>query len=198
MAFLNKNITIRVRDERADEKSEKELHYEGGIIAFVEYMNRNKEVLHAKPIYFEGRKGDSIIEVAMQYNNTYAENIFSFANNIATTEGGMHLTGLKTAITKVFIDYAKKYGIIKDNDKAALMGEDVREGLTAVISVKIKTPSLRARQKPNSVTARCEVLWSIRREKLSDFLEENPTVTEPFWINMMAARAGKRPERQEN
>lgn len=191
LAFLNKNITIWVRDERTNQKVEKELHYDGGIVAFVEYMNRNKEVLHAKPIYFEGRKGDSIVEVAMQYNDTYTENIFSFANNIATTEGGMHLTGFKTAITKVFLDHAKKYNMIKDNGKVGLMGEDIREGLTAVISVKLKEPQFEGQTKTKLGNSEIRSLVeSVVGEKLADFLEENPSAARAILDKcIMAARA---------
>ena len=139
LAFLNKGLKIVLRDERPEEPIEKELHYEGGIVSFVEYMDRNKDPLH-QTIYFDGYKDGSYVEIAMQYNkDVYVENIHSFANNISTAEGGTHLTGFKTAITKVLNDYAKKFNFLKESDKN-LLGEDVREGLTAVVSVKISDP----------------------------------------------------------
>ena len=146
MAFLNKGIRIILIDERPEEPVEKDLCYEGGIISFVKYINKDKEVLHEMPIYIEGLKDSSICEIAMQYNDRYVENIFSYANNIATTEGGTHLTGFKSAITKVVNDYARKYNMLKENDKN-LMGEDVREGLTAIISVKLLEPQFEGQTK---------------------------------------------------
>ena len=176
LAFLNKGLTIRLVDERPEEPLVKNLHYEGGIISFVEYVNKTKEVFH-KPIYFEGSKDSSIVEIAMQYNDTYVENIFSFANNIATTEGGTHLTGFKTAITKVFNDYARKYNYIKENDKN-LAGEDIREGLTAVISVKLSEPQFEGQTKTKLGNSEMRSLTeSVINEKLTDFLEENPSLS---------------------
>lgn len=177
MAFLNKGILIRLTDERPDEPILKTLHYEGGISSFVEYINKNKEVLHSKPIYFEGSKDSSSVEIAMQYNDSYVENIYSYANNIATTEGGMHLTGFKAAITKVFNDYAKKYNIIKENDKN-LMGEDIREGLTAVISVKLTDPQFEGQTKTKLGNSEIRTLVeNVLTEKLTCFLEENPPIS---------------------
>ncbi len=177
LAFLNKGIIIRLIDDRPEERIVKDLHYEGGIISFVEYINRNKEVLHSKPIYFEGGKDDSLVEIAMQYNDTYVENIFSFANNIATTEGGTHLTGFKTAITKVLNDYSRKYNYLKDNDKN-LAGEDIREGLTAVISVKLIEPQFEGQTKTKLGNSEMRsITENIVNEKLSDFLEENPSIS---------------------
>jgi len=138
LAFLNKGLKIILRDERPEEPVEKHLHYEGGIVSFVEYH---------EPIYFDGYKDGCYVEIAMQYNkDVYVENIHSFANNISTAEGGTHLTGFKTAITKVLNDYAKKFNFLKENDKN-LLGEDVREGLTAVISVKIPDPQFEGQTK---------------------------------------------------
>jgi len=190
MAFLNKGIIIRIIDERPEEKVVKNLHYEGGIISFVEYMNRNKEVLHNKPIYIEGSRETSYVEIAMQYNDSYVENIYSFANNIETTEGGTHLTGFKTAITKVFNDYARKYNIIKEGDKN-LAGEDVREGLTAVISVKLSEPQFEGQTKTKLGNSEIRsMVESIINEKLSDFLEENPSIVKVILDKCLtAARA---------
>jgi DNA gyrase subunit B len=177
MAFLNKGIRIILTDERPEEKIEKNLYYEGGIVSFVEYINRNKEVLHRPPIYFEGSKDESIVEIAMQYNDTYIENIHTYANNIATTEGGTHLTGFKAAITKVFNDYARKYNFIKENEKN-LMGEDVREGLTAIVSVKLHDPQFEGQTKTKLGNSEIRgLVESVVSEKLTYFLEENPKVS---------------------
>lgn len=176
LAFLNKGIKIILVDERPEERIEKTLHYEGGVISFVQYLNRTKEVLHETPIYFEGSREGSSVEIAMQYNDSYNENIYSYANNIATTEGGTHLTGFKAAITKVFNDYARKYNMIKESDKN-LAGEDVREGLTAVVSVKIAEPQFEGQTKTklgNSETR--GLVENTVSEKLANFLEENPSV----------------------
>ena len=137
LSFLNRGIKIIMKDERNDK--EEVFHYEGGISSFVKYLNRNKEMLHPEPITIQGKKDDTIVEIALQYNDSYNESIYSFANNIDTTEGGTHLSGFKAALTRAFNDYAKKYNYIKENDKP-LSGEDVREGLTAVISIKLTNP----------------------------------------------------------
>ncbi len=177
MAFLNKGIHIRLIDDRNEERIEKDLHYEGGIVSFVEYINKDKEVLHDLPIYIEGSKDGSFCEIAMQYNDRYVENIFSYANNIATTEGGTHLTGFKAAITKVINDYARKYNYIKENDKN-LMGEDVREGLTAIISVKLLNPQFEGQTKTKLGNSEIRgLVESIVTEKLANYLEENPAVS---------------------
>lgn len=175
MAFLNRGITIRLIDARPEEKIVKNLHYEGGIVSFVQYINKDKEVLHDIPVYVEGRKDMSTVEIAMQYNDRYIENIFSYANNIATTEGGTHLTGFKTAITKVINDYGRKYNIIKENEKN-LMGEDVREGLTAVVSVKLLDPQFEGQTKTKLGNSDIRSLVeNVVSEKLADFFEENPS-----------------------
>ncbi len=176
MAFLNKGVRIRLVDARSDEKIIKDLHYEGGIISFVEYLNRNNNTLHDRPIYIEGSKDMSYVEVAMQFNDTYNENIYSFANNIETTEGGTHLTGFKSAITKVFNDYARKYNYLKENDKN-FAGEDVREGLTAVISVKLTDPQFEGQTKTKLGNSEMRTLVeNIVTEKLTYYMEENPQV----------------------
>ena len=187
MAFLNKGVTIILTDKRQmmdnGEPLVRKFYYEGGIISFVKYLNKNREELHPEPIYFEGLR-DSVnaegnpelttIEIAMQYNTSDAENIFSYANNIATTEGGTHLTGFKSAITKVFNDYARKYGILRENDKN-LSGDDVREGLTAVISVKLYSPQFEGQTKTKLGNSEVRgYVEQIINEKLTNFLEENP------------------------
>lgn len=190
LAFLNKGLTIRLIDKRKEEPVVKEMHYEGGIISFVEHLNRNKEVIHQPPIYFESMKDGSHVEIAMQYNDSYIENIYSFANNIATTEGGTHLTGFKTAITKVFNDYSRKYNYLKENDKN-LLGEDIREGLTAVISVKLHEPQFEGQTKTKLGNSEIRSLVeNAVTEKLSCFLEENPSIAKVIMEKCLtAARA---------
>ncbi|MGB9780421.1 DNA topoisomerase (ATP-hydrolyzing) subunit B [Caldanaerobacter sp.] len=174
LAFLNKGINIRLLDER--DGKEEVFNYEGGLVAFVKYLNRNKEVLHEEPIYMEAKNSDYEVEVCMQYNDSYNENIYSFANNIDTKEGGTHLIGFKAALTKVINDYAKKYGMIKDGEKN-LQGEDVREGLTAIISVKLKNPQFEGQTKTRLGNPEMRsIVESIVTEKLSAYLEENPSV----------------------
>ena len=174
LAFLNKGIHITLIDKRDDNKEE--FHYEGGIKSFVSYLNRNKETLHPEPIYVEGIKDKVSVEIALQYNDSYTENLFSFANNIDTVEGGTHLVGFKTAITRVFNDYAKKYGHLKENDKN-LSGEDIREGLTAVVSVKIEEPQFEGQTKTKLGNSEVRgIVDSIVAEKVGTFLEENPAI----------------------
>ncbi|MGI1689876.1 DNA topoisomerase (ATP-hydrolyzing) subunit B [Thermoanaerobacter uzonensis] len=174
LAFLNKGINIKLIDER--DGKEEVFNYEGGIISFVKYLNRNKEVLHDEPIYMEAKNTEYEVEVCMQYNDSYTENIFSFANNIDTREGGTHLVGFKAALTKVINDYARKYGIIKDNEKN-LQGEDVREGLTAIVSVKLKNPQFEGQTKTKLGNSEMRsIVENVVTEKLSAFLEENPSV----------------------
>jgi DNA gyrase subunit B len=190
MAFLNKGVLIRLIDERQEEKIVKRLTYEGGIISFVEYLNKNKEALHNKVIYVDGSKEGSYAEIAMQYNDSYTESIFSYANNISTTEGGTHMTGFKAAITKVFNDYARKFGVLKENDKN-LSGEDVREGLTAIVSVKIAEPQFEGQTKTKLGNSEIRSLVEgVLNEKLSGFLEENPAVAKSILEkSITAARA---------
>ncbi len=176
MAFLNRGIKINLIDERPEESIVKNLHYEGGIISFVEYLNKTKDALHDNVIFVEGNKDANIVEIAMQYNDTYNENVYSYANNIATTEGGTHLTGFRTAITKVLNDYARKYNFIKENDKN-LSGEDVREGLTAVISIKLPEPQFEGQTKTKLGNSEIRTLVeNVLTEELSSFFEENPSV----------------------
>lgn len=174
VAFLNKGIRIIFQDERNDKGEE--FHYEGGIKSFVSYLNRNKEVLHPEPIYVEGNKGDYIVEIGLQYNDSYNENIFSFANNIDTVEGGTHLLGFKSALTRVFNDYAKKYGFLKENDKN-LSGEDIREGLTAVVSVKLTDPQFEGQTKTKLGNSEVRgIVDNVVGDGVGTFLEENPSV----------------------
>ncbi len=144
LAFLNSGVKITLTDERIDRSSE--FFYKGGIVSFVEYINRNKKVLHKNPILITGAKEDCAVEVALQYNDTYTENIFSFANSINTTEGGTHMIGFRSALTRAFNNYATSSGILK-NGKESFKGEDLREGLACVISVKIRNPAIRGADK---------------------------------------------------
>lgn len=189
LAFLNKGIRITLTDEREGGKSE-EFYYEGGIKSFVEYLNRNKSTLHENVIYFEGSKDEYVVEIALQYNDGYNENLFSFANNIDTIEGGTHMVGFKTALTRVFNDYGKKFGHLKDNDKN-LSGEDIREGLTAVISVKLTDPQFEGQTKTKLGNSEVRgIVDNIVGEGLSTFLEENPSVGKNVLDKaLLAARA---------
>ena len=176
MAFLNKGVKIVLIDNRAEESNEVVLHYEGGIISYVEYLNRKETVLHETPIYISGEKDSSSVEVSMQYNDSYVENIYCYANNIINRDGGMHLTGFRTALTKVFNDYAKKYNHIKENDKS-LAGEDVREGLTAIVSVKLENPQFEGQTKEKLGNSEIRTLVeNVVGSKLASFLEENPAI----------------------
>ena len=176
MAFLNREITINLNDHRPDTFMEKKLHYDGGIISFVEYLNKNREVLHKQPVYIAARNGDVFVEVAMQYNDSYAENIYSYANNIATIEGGTHMTGFKTALTKVINDYGRKYNFLKSNDRN-LQGEDVREGCYAIISVKLPEPQFEGQTKSKLGNTEIRALVeSVMNDKFAAYLEENPTI----------------------
>ncbi len=171
-AYLNKGLWIRLIDDRVDR--ERSFYFEGGLVSFVRHLNRNKETLHARPMYVEKREGATSIEVALQYNDSYAENIFTFANNINTVDGGSHLTGFRAALTRSLNDYARRAGILKDND-ANLSGDDVREGLTAVISVKLVDPQFEGQTKAKLGNA--EVAGQVASavsEGVSQYLDENP------------------------
>ena len=174
MAFLNKGVFIKLVDRREDEITENDLIYEGGINSFVQYLDRTKESLTEQPIYIFAEKDGSVVEIAMQYNNSYAHTMFSYANNIATIEGGMHVTGFKAALTKVVNDYARKMGIIKDNDKN-LQGDDTREGLTTVLSVKLPEPQFegQTKSKLGNSYIRTMVEQTVN-DKLAAYFEEHP------------------------
>jgi len=174
-AFLNAGVKIVLTDERPDGKS-REFHYEGGIRAFVEYINRSKEALHDEVLYFAATRETCEAEVAMQYNDGYSETMVSFANNINTTEGGTHETGFKSALTKVLNDYAKKNNMIKDADKS-LSGEDVREGLTCIISVKVMEAQFEGQTKTKLGNSEMRgVVENMVNDKLAAYLEENPAI----------------------
>jgi DNA gyrase subunit B len=174
LAFLNRGIEIILTDERTDQSQS--FFYEGGIISFVEYLNRNREAVHQPPIYTEGTKDNIHVEVALQYNDSYTENIYSFANNINTHEGGTHESGFKSALTRILNDYARKHNAIKDSD-SNLSGDDVREGLTAIISVKIPEPQFEGQTKTKLGNSEVRgIVESLFAEKLQEFLDENPSI----------------------
>ena len=174
-AFLTKGLKITLRDER-EEKKEKTFHYEGGIREFVEYLNRSNVPLYEQVFYCEGQRDGVLVEVAMQNNDSYTENIYSFVNNINTPEGGTHLTGFKNALTKTFNDYGRKNKLLKENEPA-LSGEDIREGLTAIISIKVEDPQFegQTKQKLGNSEARGAV-DGVVSEQLTYYLEQNPSV----------------------
>ncbi len=190
MAFLNKGIRIVLRDERPEEPVERVFHYEGGIREFVKYINKNKEVLFPEPIYVEGLKNGVLVEAAMQYNDSYTENIYTFANNIHTPEGGTHLMGFQSALTRVINDYGRKYKILKDSD-SNLKGEDTRESLAAVISVKMPEPQFEGQTKSKLGNSEVRpIVDALVSEGLSTFLEENPAVAKAILERCLgAARA---------
>ena len=174
MAFLNRGIRIVFRDERPDEPVERVFHYEGGISEFVKYINKNKEVLFPEPIYISGMVGTTSVEVAMQYNDTYSENIFTFVNNIHTPDGGTHMAGFSMAITRVINDYGRRHGVLKASD-ANLTGYDVREGLAAIVSVKLEDPQFESQTKSKLGNSEVRtIVNSLVGQQLATYLEENP------------------------
>ena len=190
MAFLTKGLRIVLRDEREDSKKEKTFHYEGGIREFVTYLNRSKESLYPEVIYCEGEKDGVAVEVAMQHNDSYTENSYGFVNNINTPEGGTHIVGFRNALTKTFNDYARKNKLLKDSEPN-LSGDDIREGLTAIVSVKIEEPQFegQTKQKLGNSEARGAV-DNIVRTQLEIFLEQNPSVAKMIIEkSVMAQRA---------
>lgn len=175
LAFLNKGIALTLTDERTGASNY--FKYEGGIIEYVKYLNEKKEALHEEPIYVEGSRDSIQVEVSLQYNDSYTENIYSFANNINTHEGGTHESGFKSALTRIINDYARKTGMIKDNS-SNLTGDDVREGLTAIISVKIPEPQFEGQTKTKLGNSEVRgIVESLFAEKLQEFLQENPSVS---------------------
>ena len=186
MAFLTKGLRIKLEDQREDPAKKSEFCFEGGLISFVEYLNKNKEKLHPKPIYIE-KNGDIPIEIAIQYTTAYTDNIYSFVNNINTIEGGTHLEGFKRALTKVFNDYAKNHNIIKDKD-ASLQGEDIREGITAIVSIKLREPQFEGQTKTKLGNSEATgAVQSVMNEELSAFLEENPAIAKTILEKCISA-----------
>lgn len=196
IAFLNKGLHITIEDQRNDEDLKKsEFCFEGGLISFVEFLNQNKEKIHPTPIYIE-KDGEVPVEIALQYTTAYTENIYTFVNNINTIEGGTHLEGFKRGITKVFNDYARAHNILKEKD-ANLLGEDIREGMTAVISVKVKEPQFEGQTKTklgNSVVT--GIVQSMVVEVLAPFLEENPSVAKAILEKCISASRAREAARK--
>ncbi len=190
LAFLNHGITIALHDEREEETRSEVFHFDGGITSFVEHLNRKKDKINDDPIYFNGSKGDTVVEIALQYNDSYQENIYSFVNNINTEEGGTHLAGFKLALTRAANDFARKQGILKEKD-GNLSGDDVREGLTCVISLKIREPQFEGQTKTKLGNSEIRgIVDSIVTEGLSEYFEENPAITKKIIEKaIMAARA---------
>jgi DNA gyrase subunit B len=174
LAFLNKGIQITITDERTE--ISESFKYEGGIMEFVQYLNRTREVMHDQPIYVEGTRDHIACEIALQYNDGYTENIYSFANNINTHEGGTHESGFKSALTRIINDYSRKMGFVKDSE-SNLTGDDVREGLAAIISVKIPEPQFEGQTKTKLGNSEVRgIVESLLAEKLMEFMDENPSV----------------------
>jgi DNA gyrase subunit B len=194
LAFLNRGLRIILEDER--ENITKEYHYDGGIASFVKYLNKNKTPIHSEPIYIAGERDTTSIEVALQYNDTYIENIYTFANNISTQEGGTHLIGFKSALTRVLNEYAKKYNILKQNEEN-LSGEDVREGIVAIISVKLTEPQFEGQTKTKLGNTEVRgIVESIVGEKLMVFLEENPPVAKAIIEKAISAARAREAARK--
>ncbi len=196
MAFLTKNLRIVLTDKRPGQERTETFHYEGGIKEFVQYLNKSKEALYENVIYCEGERDGVYVEVAMQHNDSYNESTFSFVNNITTPEGGTHLAGFRNALTKTFNSYAKANKLVKENE-AALSGEDIREGLTAIISVKISEPQFegQTKQKLGNSEARGAV-DSVVSEQLTYFLEQNPTVAKTICEKSLLAQRAREAARK--
>jgi DNA gyrase subunit B len=194
LSFLNKGVKITLNDKRND-KSEVFLH-DGGIIDFVKYANKNKNILHNKPIYFHDSKEDVEVEIALQYHDGYVENIYSYANNIKTTEGGTHEVGFKAALTRAVNDYARKTNLLKENE-ANLAGEDIREGITAVLSVKVREPQFEGQTKTKLGNSEVRgIVDSVLGEGMSAFLEENPAIAKKIIEKCVSAARAREAARK--
>ena len=195
MAFLTKGLNIEIEDQRLEVPKKAKFCFEGGLNSFVEYLNKNKEKLHPNPIYIE-KDGEFPVEIAIQYTTSYSESIYSFVNNINTIEGGTHLEGFKRSLTKVFNDYAREKNILKEKD-ANLVGDDIREGVTAVISVKVKEPQFEGQTKTklgnSEVTG---IVQSVVNEHLANFLEENPNVAKAILEKCISASRAREAARK--
>jgi DNA gyrase subunit B len=198
-AFLNKGLKVSIKDERVSPPEEVVYQYKGGIVDFVKYLNANKDPLHKKVIYFHSLENGTDIELAMQYNNGYTEGVFTFANNINTREGGTHLSGFRAALTRIINDYAREKGLLKEKEEN-LQGEDVREGLTAILSVKLKEPQFEGQTKTKLGNTEVRgLVESVVYTKLSEFLEENPQIARLIVSKAIAAaraRAAARKARE--
>ena len=196
MAFLTKDLKIVLTDKRPEENVAMTFHYEGGIREYVEYLNKSKEVLYPQVIYCEGKKGDVFVEVALQHNDSYNEGVYSFVNNITTPEGGTHLAGFRSALTKTFNDYARKNKLLKDSEQN-LTGDDIREGLVAIVSIKIPEPQFegQTKQKLGNSEARGAV-DSVVSEQLTYFLEQNPNVAKVICEKAVLAQRAREAARK--
>jgi DNA gyrase subunit B len=193
LAFLNRGIKITIRDEF--NQKEQVFQYEGGIVSFVEFLNKNKNLLHEKPIYFQKQKDTTVVEIAMQYNDSYVENVYAFANNINTHEGGTHLIGFKAALTRVANDYAKSKNILKGDEKFS--GEDVREGLTAIINIKLTNPQFEGQTKTKLGNSDIKgIVETLVSEGLSEFLEENPAAAKDILSKALEASEAREAARK--
>lgn len=196
MAFLNKGLKITLHDKRTEGTEQLVFHYEGGLVSFVEYVNRAKEPVHSNVIYFETKQKEVEVDIAFQYTTSYTENISSFVNNINTIEGGTHLDGFKRGLTKVFNDYARKFNILKDKD-TNLQGEDIREGITAIVSVRVEEPQFEGQTKTklgnSEVTG---IVNSAMIDKLAAFLEENPAVAKAILDKTLSAARAREAARK--
>jgi DNA gyrase subunit B len=193
LAFLNKGVKISLKEEFT--QKEQIFQYEGGIVSFVEFLNKNKNMLHEKPIYFQKQKDTTVVEIAMQYNDGYTENVYTFANNINTHEGGTHLVGFKAALTKVSNDYAKSKNFLKGDDK--LSGEDAREGLTAIINVKLQNPQFEGQTKTKLGNSDIKgIVETLVSEGLSEFLEENPAAAKTILLKALEAAEAREAARK--
>lgn len=194
LAYLNKTITIIVKDEV--EKEEETYHFKGGLIEFVKYLDETRDPLH-KPVYIEGEKDDTPVEVAFEYSDTYSDNIHTYVNNINTHEGGTHLVGFKTALTRTLNNYAYKNNLIKENSKISLSGDDFREGLTAVVSVKVMEPQFEGQTKTKLGNSEVKsAVETIVGEKLAEYLEENPSVGKKIIEKCMRAAEAREAARK--
>ena len=196
MAYLNKGIRIVFTDERGEEPVVKDYCFEGGLREFVKHLNRNKETLFPEPIYTEGLKDGILVEVAMQYNDSYAENIYTFVNNIATPDGGTHLMGFNTALTAAINEYGRKYKLLKDSD-TNLKGEDVRESLTAIVSIKMEDPQFESQTKSKLGSGQVRgVVNDLVKEELSTYLEENPAIARSILERCLSAQRAREAARK--
>ena len=196
LCYLNKGLRIRISDMRGETPRSDEFCFEGGIRHFVEDLNKNKEVLFPEPVYFEKAYGDNIVEIALQYNDSYVEQVYAFANNINTEEGGTHLDGFRASLTKLINEYAKSLNIIK-NDDEKLSGEDVREGLTAVISVKLPEPQFEGQTKTKLGNSEMRnIVTKAMQESFGAFLEENPARTKELILKSVTAKRAREAARK--
>ncbi len=195
MAFLTKGLRITIEDQREETPKKADFCYEGGLISFAEFLNKNKETINKTPIYIE-KQGEVPVEIAIQYTTAYSENIYTFVNNINTVEGGTHLEGFKRAITKVFNDYARSHNLIKEKD-SNLQGEDIREGITAVVSVKVKEPQFEGQTKTKLGNSEVSgIVQSTVNEALANFLEENPSIAKAILEKCISASRAREAARK--